>query len=73
MLYTYHYTTLVCDLQGTLRDEMQKGSYRIDTGGDKEARTPDLGSAIAALYQLSYIPVTRRMIPYCGNIVKSLF
>ena len=31
----------------------------IDTGGDKEARTPDLGSAIAALYQLSYIPVNK--------------
>lgn len=30
-----------------------------DTGGDKEARTPDLGSAIAALYQLSYIPLNK--------------
>ncbi len=28
----------------------------INTGGDKEARTPGLSSAIAALYQLSYIP-----------------
>ena len=28
----------------------------INTDGDKEARTPDLSSAIAALYQLSYIP-----------------
>ncbi len=28
-------------------------------GGDEGARTPDLGSAIAALFQLSYIPLMK--------------
>lgn len=41
-------------------------------GGDEEDRTPDLGSAIAALSQLSYTPMNGTMIAYCGNIVKGL-
>ncbi len=56
-----NYTIPLCDLQGIFCTETRKRSddSRLDTGGDKEARTPDLGSAIAALYQLSYIPVNK--------------
>ena len=60
MFCTYNYTIPLCDLQGTFNHETQKRNGRkLDTSGDKEARTPDLGSAIAALYQLSYIPVNK--------------
>jgi len=46
---------------------------RIDMGGDEEDRTPDLGSAIAALSQLSYTPMNRAydsiLYPYCKVFV----
>ena len=42
-----------------LHETQEKYEQTLDTGGDKEARTPGLGSAIAALYQLSYIPVNK--------------
>ncbi len=35
-------------------------------GGDKGIRTPDLCSAIAALYQLSYIPTRGRGVYLAG-------
>ena len=35
---------------------------RVDMSGDEEDRTPDLGSAIAALSQLSYTPRNETMI-----------
>ena len=34
--------------------------HTIRTGGDKGSRTPDLLNAIETLYQLSYIPVSRK-------------
>ncbi len=48
ILFLY-YTITLCDLQCIM----------TSTGGDEGARTPDLDSAIVALFQLSYIPVTR--------------
>src|SRR5579883_246011 len=50
---------MLCDLQGT-----------VVNSGDEGARTPDLDSAIVALFQLSYIPVTQAIISYCCYFVK---
>jgi hypothetical protein len=54
-----YYTTDLCALQGT-----------VVSSGDEGARTPDLDSAIVALFQLSYIPVTQAIIPYSCSFVK---
>ncbi len=37
-------------------------SCEVGFCGDKESRTPDLCSAIATLYQLSYIPKVKEQI-----------
>jgi hypothetical protein len=39
----------------TKKDTSQKVSF-VMSSGDEGARTPDLDSAIVALFQLSYIP-----------------
>jgi hypothetical protein len=39
-------------------------------GGDEGARTPDLDSAIVALFQLSYIPLLKGILPYSWEKVK---
>ena len=51
VLCSYYYTTNVCDLQGT--------TIVAVNSGDEGVRTPDLDSAIVALSQLSYVPVTK--------------
>lgn len=50
-----YYTTTLCDLQIAVE------RWRV-YGGDEGARTPDLDSAIVALFQLSYIPLTQEII-----------
>lgn len=44
--------------------------YRVVYSGDEGARTPDLDSAIVALFQLSYIPLTDKIIPYRPHLVN---
>ena len=39
---------------------MRLANAQEEGGGDKGIRTPDLGNASAALYQLSYIPMQRK-------------
>jgi hypothetical protein len=47
---------------------VQSGVYN----GDEGARTPDLDSAIVALFQLSYIPLTQEIISYRCDSVKGV-
>src|SRR5690625_3165296 len=44
---------------------------RLSRGGAKEIRTPDLCSAIAALYQLSYSPVSAKPNRMCRRHVPT--
>src|SRR5216683_2513833 len=61
-----HCTLLSLLYHNALRFAMHCSQY----SGDEGARTPDLDSAIVALFQLSYIPLMEKIIAYCRDSVK---